>query len=52
MSEFSGLWKHEQTQHALYNELRLGSMTVAAGLPWGKRPRFPMGKKSHWDNKV
>ena len=23
---------------------RLGSMTVAAGFPWGKQPEFPMGE--------
>ena len=28
MSEFGGLWKHEKTQHALYNELGLGSATL------------------------
>ena len=41
MSEFNELLKHEQTQHALYNELGL---TVAAGFSWGKRPEFPMWK--------
>ena len=28
MSEFSGLLKHEKTQHALYNELEFGSATL------------------------
>ena len=56
MSEFGGLWKREKTQHApqhaLYNQLGLGSVTVAAGFPWGKRPEFPMGNIFHWDSKV
>ena len=44
MSEFSGLWKHEKTQHALCNQIGLGSATVAAGYPLGKLPEFPMGE--------
>ena len=35
-----------------FNQLGVGSATVAAGFPCGERPKFPMGKKSHWDNKV
>ena len=32
---------------------RLGSITVAAGIPQGKQPKLPCGNKmSHWDNKV
>ena len=31
---------------------QLGSVAVAACFPWGKQHKFPMGKKSHWDNKV
>ena len=41
MSEFGGVWKHE---FALYNWLGLGGATVAAGFPWGGRPKFPMGE--------
>ena len=45
MSEFGGLWKHEEkTQYALYLLIRVGYRdSVAAGFPWGKRPEFPMG---------
>ena len=45
MSEFGGLRKHKKTQHALYNELGLGSTTVAAGFPWGGK-KFPLGQQS------
>ena len=32
---------------------RLGSETVAGGFSWRKKPpEFPLGKNSHWDNKV
>ena len=28
MLEFGGLWKHEKTQHALYNYLGMDSVTL------------------------
>ena len=45
MSEFGGVWKHEKTQHALFNYLGLGSATLLQlAFLWGKRPEFPMGE--------
>ena len=41
MSQFGGLWKHEKTQHALYNELGLGCATLLQLAFLGK---FPMGE--------
>ena len=42
MSAFGGLWKHEKTQHALYNELGLGSMTMLQLAFLGESdPNFP-----------
>ena len=47
MSEFGGLWKHEKTQHALYNQLGLGSTTLLP-LPFlgESDPKFPLGQQS------
>ena len=42
MSEFRGLWKHQKTQHALYNCLGLGSTTLLQLAFLGKSdPNFP-----------
>ena len=44
--EFGGLRKTAKAQHALYNLLGLGSLTVVAGFPWGKQPKFPVANFS------
>ena len=50
--EFCGLWKHEKTQHALYNQFGLGRATLLQlaflgesdlNFPWQK---FPLGQQS------
>ena len=52
MSEFAGLWKPKQTQHALYNQLGLGGAALLRlvflgesnlNFPWEK---FPLGQQS------
>ena len=40
------------SMYFIINWDQLGSAAVAACFPWGKQHEFPMGKKSHWDNKV
>ena len=46
MSEFSGLWKHSNTQHAPW----LGSTTLSQlAFPGEGNPNFPW-EKSHWDD--
>ena len=47
MSEFGGLWKHSNTQHAH----KVGQRnSVAAGFPRGKRNQNFPWKKYHWGN--
>ena len=48
MSQFGGLRKREQTQHALYNELGLGSATqLQLAFLGEKRPEFSTGENTH-----
>ena len=52
MSEFGGLWKHEKTQHARYNDLRFGSATLLQlAFLRESDPNFPW-EKSYWDSNV
>ena len=51
MSEFGGLWKHKKTQHALYNSLGLGSVTLLQVAVLGESnqnfqwEKFPLGEQ-------